>query len=45
MCHHQILIIFQIFYFAFQVKDGTGTTVKPDETRIPIHSINHDEYS
>jgi hypothetical protein len=24
--------------FAFQVKDGTGTTVKPDETRIPIHS-------
>lgn len=23
---------------AFQVKDGTGTTVNPEETKIPIHS-------
>jgi len=24
--------------FAFQVNDGTGTTVNPEETKIPIHS-------
>lgn len=24
--------------FAFQVKDGTGTTVNPEATKIPIHN-------